>query len=111
MAKRGSRRPPRSRLLLRWLGVAVLCLVAFLYYRPAKTYFEKRDTLSKRTEEVQRLRTQKAHLERLVAASTSDAALAREARRLGLVKPDEQLFIVKGIGKWRRAHGYARGGG
>jgi cell division protein FtsB len=111
MGKTRSRRPPRSRLLLRWLGVAVLCLVGFLYYRPAKTYFEKRDHLSKRTEEVRRLRAEKAQLERLVAASSSDAALAREARRLGLVKPGEQLFIVKGIGKWRRAHGYARGDG
>ncbi len=111
MRKRRSRRPPRSRLLLRWLGVGVLCLVGFLYYRPAQTYFQKRHALATRTEEVQRLRAQKARLQRLVAASTSDAALAREARRLGLVKPGEQLFIVKGIAKWRRAHGYARGGG
>ena len=36
------------------------------------------------------------------AASTSDAALAREARRLGLVKPGEQLFIVKGIDRVAR---------
>jgi cell division protein FtsB len=111
MGKTRSKRPPRSRLFLRWLGVAVLCLVGFLYFRPAQTYFEKRDHLAKRTEEVQRLRAQKARLERLVAASTSDAALAREARRLGLVKPGEQLFIVKGIAKWRRTHGYARGNG
>ena len=30
-------------------------------------------------------------------------ALAREARRLGYVKPGERLFIVKGIDAWRRA--------
>ena len=45
---------------------------------------------------MQKLRSQHAKLERLVAASTSDAELAREARRLGLVKPGEQLFIVRG---------------
>lgn len=86
----------------------MLCLVGFLYYRPAKTYFEKRAELANRTAEVQLLRAQNARLERRVAISNSDAALAREARRLGLVKPGEQLFIVKGIADWRRTHGGAR---
>jgi cell division protein FtsB len=109
MAKRRrSKRPPRSRLALRWLGVAVLCLVAFLYYRPTRTYFDTRDALAQRSAEVQQLAAKKEHLRRLVAASTSDKALAREARRLGLVKPGEQLFIVKGITKWRHRHGYPR---
>jgi hypothetical protein len=50
-------------------------------------------------------------LARLVAASTSDAELAREARRLGLVKPGERLFIVKGIDGWQKRHAsLARGG-
>ncbi len=89
----------------------MLCLVAFLYYRPARTYFDTRDTLKERSAEVQKLAAKKERLSRLVAASTSDAALAREARRLGLVKPGEQLFIVKGIAKWRHRHGYPRGDG
>jgi cell division protein FtsB len=109
--RRPPRRPPRLRLPLRWLGVAVLCLVAFLYYRPARTYFETRHMLAQRSAEVDRLAVQKRRLERLVVASTSNAALAREARRLGLVKPGERLFIVKGIAKWQRRHGYARGDG
>ena len=88
--------------------MAALCLVAFLYYRPARTYFDTREALAQRNAEVQKLATQKEGLRRLVAASTSDAALARQARRLGLVKPGEQLFIVKGIAKWRHRHGYAR---
>jgi hypothetical protein len=29
-------------------------------------------------------------------------ALAREARRLNLVRPGEKLFIVKGVSDWRR---------
>ncbi len=109
--RRPSKRPSKSRLALRWLGAGVLCLAAFLYYRPARTYFETRHALAKRSAEVQKLAAQKRRLERLVAASTSNAALAREARRLGLVKPGEQLFIVKGIAKWQRRHGYARGDG
>jgi cell division protein FtsB len=109
--RRSSNRPRKSRLALRWLGVGVLCLVGFLYYQPARTYFETRHTLAQRSAEVEQLAAQKRRLERLVAASTSNAALAREARRLGLVKPGEQLFIVKGIAKWQRRHGYARGDG
>jgi cell division protein FtsB len=108
MAKSRARRPSWSRLALRWSGVAVLCLVGFLYFRPAKTYFEKRADLQSRAADVQRLRAQNTRLQRRVAISNSDAALGREARRLGFVRPGEQLFIVKGIADWRRKHGDAR---
>jgi cell division protein FtsB len=111
MASQRPRRPSWSRLVLRWLGVLVLCLVGLLYYRPAKSYFEKRAKLADRAAEVQRLRAQNVRLERRLTISNSEAALAREARRLGFVKPGEQLFIVKGIPEWRRAHGYARDDG
>jgi cell division protein FtsB len=96
---------------LRWVGVGVLCLVAFLYYRPTRTYFHTRHSLAQRTAEVRQLAAEKQHLQRLVDASTTDAELMREARRLGLVKPGEQLFIVKGIDGWLRRHGYARRNG
>ena len=109
--RRSSKRPPKRQLALRWLGVAVLCLVAFLYYRPARSYLETRQTLEQRSAEVRALAEQKQQLQRLVDASASDAVLAREARRLGLVKPGERLFIVKGIQKWKRLHGYARSDG
>jgi hypothetical protein len=104
MAPRRSRRPPKSRLFLRWGAVVAACLVALAYYKPARTYWHARGAVSSRAAEVRKLRTQHMHLQRLVAASTSDAELAREARRLGLVKPGEHLFIVKGINRWRRHH-------
>ena len=87
-----------------WIAVVALVVVGVLYYKPARTYLHTRDTVSQRAAEVQRLRRQHAKLERLVAASTSDAELGREARRLGLVKPGEQLFIVRGIAAWRHKH-------
>lgn len=108
---RRTRRPPTSRLLLRWLGVGVLCLVALLYYRPAQTYLRTRAAVAAQTAEVRRLQLEHAQLERLVAASTSDAALAREARRLGLIRPGERLFIVKGIARWRKQHPVTLGSG
>jgi hypothetical protein len=75
-----------------------------LYYRPARTYLHTRHTVEARAAEVRTLRLQHEHLQRLVAASTSDVELAREARRLGLVKPGERLFIVKGINRWLKRH-------
>ncbi len=80
-----------------------ICVVALLYYRPARTYLHTRDTVNARQAEVRKLQAQHRHLQRLVAQSTNDAALARQARRLGLVKPGERLFIVKGIEAWQQA--------
>jgi cell division protein FtsB len=103
MASLFRRRRPRS--LVRWALVVGLCLFALAYYKPARTYFHTRHTVAARQVEVNRLRAQNVELQRLVAASEQDAELAREARRLGFVKPNEQLFIVKGIARWLRAHG------
>jgi Septum formation initiator len=104
-SKRRSRhRIPRGRFLLRWIGVGVVLFIAFLYSQPLRSYLTTRDALTKRSEEVRSLRAQKLRLERRLAEGDSPAALMREARRLGYVKPGERLFIVKGINSWRRAH-------
>ena len=76
--------------------------MAFLYYRPLASYVETRKELGARRGQVVVLRAEKARLERRLALTTSDAALAREARRIGYVKPGEQLFIVKGIAAWQQ---------
>jgi cell division protein FtsB len=98
------KRPPRTRLALRWGGVAVFVVLALLYYKPARTYLHTRHTVDARTAEVRQLNEQHVHLQRLVAAAASDAELAREARRLGMVHPGERLFIVKGIARWLKHH-------
>ena len=111
MARRRRKRGPKWRSLRVWIAVVAVVVVAVLYYKPAQTYLHTRDTVSQRAAEVQKLRSQHAKLERLVAASTSDAELAREARRLGLVKPGEQLFIVRGIKRWLKSHASVKGDG
>jgi cell division protein FtsB len=103
--KKKARRASRRRIVLRWLALAGVALVAILYVRPLKTYLDTRNALSRRHAEVVQLRAQKAGLQKRVTASSSLDALALEARRLGYVKPGEHLFIVKGIGAWRRRHG------
>jgi cell division protein FtsB len=106
-----ARKRPKSRRLLRWAALGALCLVALAYYQPARRYLDARNTVATRQGEVQKLREKHRRLARLVAASTSDAELAREARRLGLVKPGERLFIVKGIDRWSKQHASLDRGG
>jgi cell division protein FtsB len=89
-------------VLRRWVAVGVLVLVALLYYRPLKAYVDARHEQSQRAAAVQKLRDEKATLERQLGSSTSLATLAREARALGYVRPGEHLFIVKGINQWRQ---------
>jgi cell division protein FtsB len=84
--------------------VLVLALVAFLYWQPISTWAQTRGELATRRQEVAELQAERALLEKRLEESTSLVALAREARRTGLVRPGEQLFIVKGIPAWRRAH-------
>ena len=95
--RRTRRRPP----LARWLAVATILVVALLYYRPLKSYVETKSSLEQRAAQVRQLRAERDELARQVADSDTPEALARRARRLGLVKPGERLFIVKGIDEWR----------
>jgi len=111
--RRGGRpatRRSRRRLRLVWLLV-LLALAAYLYYRPLASYVETRRELSARQSEVTKLRAVQAALEQQLAASTSLEATRREARRIGWVRPGEQLFVVKGIPAWRKAQRKVRGDG
>jgi len=103
MAKRRRKRPPRSSLALRWLAVGALVLVGLLYYRPVRAYLDRSNTVAARQAQVDALAQRHAALERRLRYVGSQAAIAREARRLGYVKPGERLFIVKGIPAWRAA--------
>jgi cell division protein FtsB len=97
------RRTFRRRALRRWLAIGAVGVIALLYYRPVRAYIETRHTVAQRSTEVRALRTEHRALERRLAQSDSGTALVRASRRLGLVKPGEQLFIITGISAWRRA--------
>jgi cell division protein FtsB len=111
MASRTRKPPRRSRAFLRWVLVGGVLLVLFLYYRPLRSYVHAKDALAQRTAEIRQLRLEQRSLERRVARAASGGELVREARRLGLVKPGERLFIVKGIAAWRRARATIGAGG
>jgi cell division protein FtsB len=88
--------------VLRWAALATVVVVALLYYRPLKSYLETRSSLERQQAEVHQLRAKRDELARRLADADTPEALARRARKLGLVKPGEQLFIVKGIEEWKR---------
>jgi cell division protein FtsB len=108
VSKRPRRRPSRSTLLRRWLAVGALALIAFLYYKPLRTYFATRSALAERKAEVRKLRAEQGKLDLSLARSGSTEGIQAQARALGFVKPGERLFIVKGIGSWKRAEARRR---
>jgi cell division protein FtsB len=90
----------------RLLALGAIVLVAVLYWKPLHSYTHTKAVLARREAEVSRLETQQRQLKQRLATVGTGQSLVREARRLGFVKPGEQLFIVRGIAAWR-AH--ARG--
>lgn len=95
---------------MRWAAVATLAVVALLYYRPLRSYVETRSSVQERQAEVRELRAKRDELARRLEEADTPEALARRARKLGLVKPGEELYIVKGIEEWRRQAGTRIGG-
>jgi len=94
-------RTRRFRVL--WL-IGIVAISVYLYYRPLASYFDTKHELAQSRTEVEALQVAKERLEQRLAFSGSVEATRREARRLGFVRPGEQLFIVKGIPAWRQAH-------
>jgi cell division protein FtsB len=111
VAKRARKKPPRSRFVLRWLAVGAIVLLGLLYARPLQSYLNAKHDLAKRATDVRTLKAQRRALQHRLAESTSQEALTRQARRLGLVRPGERLFIVKGVPAWLRDKATIDGGG
>lgn len=85
----------------RLLAIGGVLLVAFLYWKPLHSYLKTKHELQAQRADVQALRAEKARLQKRIAQATTGNQLVREARRLGLVKPGEKLYIVRGISQWR----------
>ncbi|MEI8105225.1 MAG: septum formation initiator family protein [Actinomycetes bacterium] len=88
----------------RLLALGAIAVIALLYWKPLQTYAHTRGVLHHRQAEVARLQAEQHQLQNRIATVGAGGALVREARRLGLVKPGEQLFIVRGIAAWRKRH-------
>jgi cell division protein FtsB len=110
MAARASRRPPLATLARRWFAVVAVVAIGYAYYQPLRSWLQTSHELSSRRTEVGQLAAEKRALQDRLRFSASSDALAREARRLGFIRPGEHLFIVKGIQAWKKAHPTTIGG-
>ncbi len=90
---------------MRWVAVGAIVLIGLLYARPLHSYLQTKRDLARRAAEVRTLKADRRALQHRLAESKTGEALTQEARRLGLVRPGEKLFIVKGISAW--VHGRA----
>jgi cell division protein FtsB len=85
----------------RVLAIGAIALVAFLYWKPLHTYARTKHNLQASQSSVRVLKTKNAKLEQQIAAANTAPELIKQARLLGLVRPGEQLFLVRGIAAWR----------
>ena len=88
----------------RLLAIGGLILVCVLYWKPIHSYERTQAVLRSDEAQVSRLLAEQRQLKARIAAVGTGVGLLREARRLGFVKPGEQLFIVRGIEHWLKAH-------
>ncbi len=79
--------------------LVVLLGILFLYIGPARSYWSTVQEAKHRRAEVSDLKRENAKLRAHRAALRSPAALEREARRLGMVRPRERSYVVKHLPK------------
>lgn len=107
--RRASNRPSKSALALRWIGIVVLLVVAVGYVQPLRAYRQAEDDVAARRAQVDRLEQRNVRLEQHLEEAETNEFIERSARRLGLVKPGERLFVVTGLDRWK--HGRQGGAG
>ncbi len=81
--------------------LVVLVAIVGLYVGPARSYFATRGQAADKRAAVQQLERENARLKARAAALKDPAALEREARRLGMVRPGERAYVVKGLPRGR----------
>ena len=80
--------------LLLLLGVVLL-----LYVNPAINYVKTWQTANAKRDDVNRLQAQNKRLRARKAAMKEPATLEHEARALGMVRPGERAYVVRGLPK------------
>jgi len=83
----------------RWALLFVLALVLYLYIGPTKNWVSTWREAGQKREEVATLRAENERLRVRRDALRRQSSLEREARRLGMVKAGERMYIVEGLPK------------
>jgi cell division protein FtsB len=105
------RRAPRRRVQrragpsrIRWDRVGRIALVLVLfgvmvsYLNPMVNLLEAWQGSKSSEQQLSQLKQEKVDLTSQLRDASSPASLEREARRLGMVKPGEHAYVVKGLG-------------
>jgi cell division protein FtsL len=91
------RRPSRSQLALRWVGAAILVAIALSYIHPLTSYRHAQQEVAERQASISTLERENGELTKKLLDAGKSEFVVREARRLGLVREGEHLFIVNGV--------------
>ena len=76
----------------------VLFGVMVSYLNPMVNLLEAWQGSKSSEQELAQLKQEKVDLTKQLREASSPASLEREARRLGMVKPGEHAYVVKGLG-------------
>ena len=85
--------------------------VAVGYVQPLRAYRDATADVAAQKAQIERIERANAVLEGRIEETETPEFVEREARKLGLVKPGERLFIVTGVDEWkheRRAQAKAK---
>lgn len=82
-----------NRLPGNWLVVIVLVMAA-LYVPPLKGFYEQRKSTSQAKATLQQLGKENRQLRARASALKKQSSIATEARRQGMLTPDEKPFVV-----------------
>jgi cell division protein FtsB len=77
--------------------LVVLVGIAGLYIGPLHSYWSTRHEAQAKRVEVQRLERENQRLKARRTALGSKGTLEKEARRLGMVRPGERPYVVRGL--------------
>ena len=77
----------------------VLVLLVYLYVGPVRSWWSTWQDSKAKHAQVERLERENERLRKRRAELNDPAALEREARRMGMVRPDERPFVVRGLPK------------
>ena len=82
-----------GRLALLFVGL----LLIYLYINPLRTWVSTWQEAQTKRQEVSQLQREHGELVKRARALRSPGSVETEARRLGMVKPDERAYVVRGL--------------
>ena len=79
----------------RWALICVFVFVLYLYIGPARTWVSTYAEAKRKRADVERVRAENERLHARKRALAEPGAPEREARRIGMVKAGEKLYVVE----------------